>query len=200
VCLGYTAFHTTYWNLTVGVKVRALTDYYAIWRRVTAWRNTVCNCKSVSPEFVKDERKFSPYWKIRTVRTAGSSRTFISRKILKPIRVPSLGRLICLLLFIALMMEAVRTSETSVNFNVTTRRYIPEDTKLYTDCVKINQQENYNSLKFIIFPLSLPQCDHFPSITFPEGPNPRLLLLLFEHSPSIQLLEANLTCRGLTRH
>jgi hypothetical protein len=25
----------------------------------------------------------------------------------------------------ALMMEAVRTSETSVNFNVTTRRYIP---------------------------------------------------------------------------
>jgi hypothetical protein len=29
--------------------------------------------------------------------------------------------------FIALMMEAVRISETSVNFNVTTRRYIPED-------------------------------------------------------------------------
>jgi hypothetical protein len=31
---------------------------------------------------------------------------------------------------IALMIEAVRTSETSVNFNVTTRRYIPEDSKL----------------------------------------------------------------------
>jgi hypothetical protein len=29
------------------------------------------------------------------------------------------------------MMEAVRTSETSVNFNVTTRRYIPEDSKLH---------------------------------------------------------------------
>jgi hypothetical protein len=28
------------------------------------------------------------------------------------------------------MMEAVRTSETSINFNVTTRRYIPEDSKL----------------------------------------------------------------------
>jgi hypothetical protein len=28
------------------------------------------------------------------------------------------------------MMEAASTSETSVNFNVTTRRYIPEDTKL----------------------------------------------------------------------
>jgi hypothetical protein len=27
-------------------------------------------------------------------------------------------------------MEVVRTSETSVNFNVTTRRYIPEDSKL----------------------------------------------------------------------
>jgi hypothetical protein len=29
-------------------------------------------------------------------------------------------------------MEAVRTSETSVNFNVTTWRYIPEDSKLHT--------------------------------------------------------------------
>jgi hypothetical protein len=29
----------------------------------------------------------------------------------------------------AMMMEAVRTSEMSVNFNVTTRRYIPEDSK-----------------------------------------------------------------------
>jgi hypothetical protein len=28
------------------------------------------------------------------------------------------------------MREKVRTSETSVNFNVTTRRYIPEDSKL----------------------------------------------------------------------
>jgi hypothetical protein len=33
--------------------------------------------------------------------------------------------------FIDLMMEAVRSSETSVNFNVTTRRYIPEDSKLH---------------------------------------------------------------------
>jgi hypothetical protein len=30
------------------------------------------------------------------------------------------------------MMEAVRTSETTVNFNVTTQRYIPEDSKLHT--------------------------------------------------------------------
>jgi hypothetical protein len=33
----------------------------------------------------------------------------------------------------AMMMEAVRTSETSVNFNVTTWRYIPEDSKLPTE-------------------------------------------------------------------
>jgi hypothetical protein len=33
---------------------------------------------------------------------------------------------------IALLTEAVRTSETSVNFNVTTLRYIPEESKLYT--------------------------------------------------------------------
>jgi histidine ammonia-lyase len=32
----------------------------------------------------------------------------------------------------ALTMEAVRTSEMSVNFNVTTLRYIPEDSKLHT--------------------------------------------------------------------
>jgi hypothetical protein len=33
-------------------------------------------------------------------------------------------------IIIALMMEAVRTSEKSANFNVTTRRYIPR--RLYT--------------------------------------------------------------------
>jgi hypothetical protein len=31
---------------------------------------------------------------------------------------------------ITLMMEAVRTSKTLVHFNVTTQRYIPEDSKL----------------------------------------------------------------------
>jgi hypothetical protein len=31
---------------------------------------------------------------------------------------------------IDLMIEAVRTSETSVSLNVTTRRYVPEDSKL----------------------------------------------------------------------
>jgi hypothetical protein len=34
--------------------------------------------------------------------------------------------------FIALMMVAVLTSETSVNFNLTTRRYVPEDSELHT--------------------------------------------------------------------
>jgi hypothetical protein len=33
---------------------------------------------------------------------------------------------------IAVMMAAVRTSETSVNFNLTTRRYIPEESKIQT--------------------------------------------------------------------
>jgi hypothetical protein len=38
---------------------------------------------------------------------------------------------------IALMMEAVCTSETLVNFNMTTRRYIPEDSNVHTRrCVK----------------------------------------------------------------
>jgi hypothetical protein len=34
--------------------------------------------------------------------------------------------------YIALIIAAVRTSETSVKFNVTTRHYIPEDSKLFT--------------------------------------------------------------------
>jgi hypothetical protein len=34
--------------------------------------------------------------------------------------------------FIALMMEAVRISETSVYFNETTRRYVPEGYNLHT--------------------------------------------------------------------
>jgi hypothetical protein len=36
------------------------------------------------------------------------------------------------------MLEVVRTSETSVNFNVTTRGYIKENSKLYTrSCEKL---------------------------------------------------------------
>jgi hypothetical protein len=34
-------------------------------------------------------------------------------------------------IIIALMVETVRTSELLVNFNVTTRRYIPQDSKLH---------------------------------------------------------------------
>jgi hypothetical protein len=33
---------------------------------------------------------------------------------------------------IALMMEAARTSETSVDIDLTTRQYIPEDSELHT--------------------------------------------------------------------
>jgi hypothetical protein len=40
------------------------------------------------------------------------------------------------------MMDVVRTTETSVNFNVTTRRYIPEDSRLqqfqYFHMLRIN--------------------------------------------------------------
>jgi hypothetical protein len=58
--------------------------------------------------------------------------------------------------FIALKMEAVRTSETSANFNVTTRRYIPEDTKLqetHTSRVRANRdlQEHVNNITNIAY-------------------------------------------------
>jgi hypothetical protein len=47
---------------------------------------------------------------------------------------------------IILMMEAVRTSETLVNFNVTTRHYIPEESKLRTRRREnlISHIENFN--------------------------------------------------------
>jgi hypothetical protein len=53
---------------------------------------------------------------------------------------------------IALMMEAVRTSETLVHFNVTTRRYIPEDSKLHTrrrENLKCHKLNTLLSSKFI---------------------------------------------------
>jgi hypothetical protein len=45
----------------------------------------------------------------------------------------------------AQIMEEIRTSEASVNFNVTTRRYIPEDSKLYT-----RRGENLKSHQIIL--------------------------------------------------
>jgi hypothetical protein len=47
-------------------------------------------------------------------------------------------------IIIALIMEAVHTSETSVNFNVTTWCYIPEDSKLHT-----RRRENLKSHKIL---------------------------------------------------
>jgi hypothetical protein len=38
-------------------------------------------------------------------------------------------RIASIIIIMILMMEEVRTSETSVNFNVITRRYISEDSK-----------------------------------------------------------------------
>jgi hypothetical protein len=44
---------------------------------------------------------------------------------------------------ISLMMEAVRTSETSVNIYLTTRQYIPEDSRLHT-CRRENLKSHYD--------------------------------------------------------
>jgi hypothetical protein len=51
-----------------------------------------------------------------------------------------------------MMMETVRTSETSVHFNVTARRYIPEDFKLHSrrhDNVKSHIQIFDNSVQVV---------------------------------------------------
>jgi hypothetical protein len=53
---------------------------------------------------------------------------------------------------IALMMEAARTSETSVDIQLRTQQYIPEDSELHT-----RRRENLKSHKvsFIPFPTTL---------------------------------------------
>jgi hypothetical protein len=50
---------------------------------------------------------------------------------------------------IALMMEAARTSETSVDIQLRTRQYIPEDSELHT-----RRRENLKSHKIIKISLS----------------------------------------------
>jgi hypothetical protein len=52
--------------------------------------------------------------------------------------------------FIALMMEAVSTSETSVNFYQTTRRYNPEDSYLHSR--RHENLKSYSPLMFVWFP------------------------------------------------
>jgi hypothetical protein len=56
---------------------------------------------------------------------------------------------------IALMMEAVRTSEMSVNINLTTRRYIAimiliVPTTFHTHCIRISIQIRANIIIFFI--------------------------------------------------
>jgi hypothetical protein len=63
---------------------------------------------------------------------------------------------------VSLMMEAVRTSETLVNFNVTTLRNIPEDSKLHT-----RRHENLKSHIFIHFLFLNDTVEYF---FFPESP------------------------------
>jgi hypothetical protein len=48
------------------------------------------------------------------------------------------------------MMETVRTSETSVYSNETTRRYIPEDSKLHTRCRENLKAYISNELRYCL--------------------------------------------------
>jgi hypothetical protein len=48
------------------------------------------------------------------------------------------------------MTKSVRTSETSVNFNVTTQRYIPKVSKLRTRSHENLKSQLYNSLLSVV--------------------------------------------------
>jgi hypothetical protein len=41
------------------------------------------------------------------------------------------------------MMEAARTSETSIDIDLSTRQYIPEDSELYTELLIMNAGGTY---------------------------------------------------------
>jgi hypothetical protein len=62
-------------------------------------------------------------------------------------------------IIIALMMEAARTSETSVYIQLRTRQYIPEDSELHTRChgnlksYNITKSLSYKSITIISFKL-----------------------------------------------
>jgi hypothetical protein len=60
---------------------------------------------------------------------------------------------------IALMMEAASTSETSVNFYQTTRRYNPEDSHLRT-----HRRENLKSYSVITYLLAATGRNFFPAV------------------------------------
>jgi hypothetical protein len=65
---------------------------------------------------------------------------------------------------IALMMEAVRTSEMSVHFNVTTWCYIPEDSKLHTrrcDNLKSHNDKTDACIGFFIYVPVVPHLAFF---------------------------------------
>jgi hypothetical protein len=53
-------------------------------------------------------------------------------------------------MMIALMMEAICTSETSVHFNVSTRCYIPEDSKLPISYSTVFSYGTYRTLVFMV--------------------------------------------------
>jgi hypothetical protein len=57
----------------------------------------------------------------------------------------------------ALMMEAVSTSETSVNLYQTTRRNIPEDTHYLVKCVKTDHKRTYKQAYAELFFI----CSHY---------------------------------------
>jgi hypothetical protein len=67
-------------------------------------------------------------------------------------------------------MEAVHTSEMSVNFNVTTWCYIPEDSKLHTCC--------HENLKSFMLSVSLPFEISMPIDSFASYGTQCLLLAL----------------------
>jgi hypothetical protein len=56
------------------------------------------------------------------------------------------------------MMEAVRTSEPLVNFNETTRRYIPDDSKFHTR--RRENLKSHNEEALLIFIAVVEMCSH----------------------------------------
>jgi hypothetical protein len=86
--------------------------------------------------------KFRVFWDILPRSQIDVDRRFRGACCLAPLKRP---------IFRALMMEAACTSETSVDIDLTTRQYIPEDSELHT-----RRRENLKSHRTSYY-LSFPQ-------------------------------------------
>jgi hypothetical protein len=104
--------HTNFRGKSEGKTPSGRRELCGMWERVELYRKT--DGKVSITAWNRTTFKFRIFWDVAPCSHVGVDLRFRGKYCLHHQAI------------IALMMEAVRTSETSVNFSVTTRRYIPK--------------------------------------------------------------------------